>query len=109
MHINNRPGVNTMPTYRSKPGVKIEALQWPGFTADPWPDERTRFFRPWHPFQIIRATYDAGTYTTELRAFESWCALPDGHWIIKAQNADEDKPRFWPCDPDTFARQWEPT
>src|SRR5215210_1947027 len=96
-----------MPTYRSKPGAQIEALRWPGFTADPWPDERTLFFRPFHPFQIIRATYDAGAYTTELRAFDTWCALPDGHWIVKEQSGGA-KPHFRPCDPETFGQEWEP-
>lgn len=99
-----------MPMYRSKPGVQVEALQWPGFTADPWPEERTLFFRPWHPFQVIRASYDAGKYSTELRAFDTWVPLPDGQWIVKSQVLDENGwPLFYPCHPATFSQQWEAT
>jgi hypothetical protein len=98
-----------MPKYQSKPGVEIEALLWPGFTADPWPDEQTLFFRPWHPFQIIRASYASGAYTTELRAHGTWCDLPDGHFIVKSKALDEDgRPQFFPSDPDTFKAQWAP-
>lgn len=92
-----------MGTYRSKPKV-IEAIQWTGgdtapldlFLGQNWTRADARDV-PWN--------HDDKEELVIYNALESaWIPCPVGHWIIRGLKGE-----FYPCEPEVFARSYEPT
>lgn len=92
-----------MPLYQTHP-TTIEALQWPGWTDDPWPDERTDFFGgPNALGQYVRSVQVNGATKTELLVGSTWTNLPTWAYVKK-----DPGPVFSIKPQVTFEQRYEP-